>query len=1057
MNDKIIINTISKIHFIITSLLLVIFFLLSILFIVLQNGLYIENISTPKLKIKQLYIKWNENLDVSIKEIKIIKDRNSASSELSIDRISSILKKLPHFYNIFEKIAISNILIDDTKASFQYVKGEDGHLFLESPYLSLKASLSFESSLLNIFIETLKDKNRDISIHGNIILDINQKNATSSLFVDIHNDISLNILLFTNKKKLHYKINSLKKIKNISYLMKLLDLDKELNYWAYEAIDFTYLGINDVYGWLNFNDLNNAYKNIYIQASGKNFIYAYNKNLNSIHTKKTDLIFKSGILYIYPKQASTYKSQLGKSWVKIDFTQKENLLTLKLLFDGKLDKETLTILKQYKIKIPFLQNTGKIETDLTLKINLNTMSVDAKGDFFTKEANFKYYGYDIDIFDAHIILNNYKVTAKKILAKYQDNITTIIDLTFDADTSKGKIDFFITKLVFENLDLSLVADKKSLNATYTLSANKDNLFIHKSLWNYKDILINVDKLQIPFDLDKAQAKIPKTSIESKELGLAYVTGLINLKEINFDLDINLEKIYFQNIRLINKKIKLHLKYNKQLTIHSDERINFYFKEKASFLNPSTIEIKDDILKLEETYLNFGDIFKTKVSAEYSFAKKEGYLQTRRARMTTENFGLLYFNKEKTKFKIKTDLDGKLNIKSKDLEISFWYKNGNWNLDATSMFLLSLNSTFLKNYHLRDGNISFWKKKDDKKVHFSSQIKYPYKLMVKDNFEYEKYFINGSIDPEIKKISFNVNNSIDIKIEKDAEVNIHDIGLNINAFIDLVNSLDVETSNTNNLNVAIEAQNSHLYISENRHVISDNIYLYYYNHILTAGLLYKDGIAGLKYENNHFNAYGENFNDLFMEKLFALSKFEGGNFKFNLSGSTKKYDGIFRINGTTIIKYKVLNNILAFINTIPSLITFSIPEYSAKGLKINTSYMKFTAEKDNFYINDIYLNAKELTITGRGEASFKYNTIDTELTLKTDLGSKVSKIPLLGHLLMGKDSLSTTLQVSGALDNPDINSLLVKDIAVAPLNILLRAITLPYYLIKSIDQNTSKVK
>ncbi len=1055
MNDKIITSIISKIHLIITSLLLVIFISLSILFVVLQNGLYIDNISISKFQIKQLYIKWNENLDVSIKEIKIIKDKNSILPESSIDNLSHILKKIPHFYNIFEKIAISSILIDDAKASFQYIKGEDGHFSLESPYLSLKASLLFEFEFLNIFIETLKDKNRDIEIHGNIVLDINRKNATSSLFLNIHNDISLNVLLFTDKKKLHYKINSLKEIKDITYLAKLLNLDEALDYWVYKAIDFSKLSINEAYGWLNFKDLDNAYKNIYLQTSIKNLLYSYNKNVDSIHTKETTLILKNGVLYIYPKQAYTNKSQLGKSWLKIDFTQKEELLTLKLLFDGKLDKDTLAILEQYKIKIPFLQNTGKIKTDLTLKINLNTMSVDAKGDFFTKEANFKYYGYDIDIFNAHITLDNYKVSSKKMLAKYENNITTMLDLTFDAKSSKGRINFHISKLDFENLDLSLIRDKKLLKATYILSPNNNSLFINKSLWNYKDIIINVDRVKIPFDFDKAELKIPKTSLESKELGLVYVTGLINIKEINFSLNINLEKIYFQNIRLAKKNTKLQLKYNKFLTIYNNQKINFYYKNKLSFINPFIIEIKNDIFKLEETYLNFADIFKTKVSAEYSFDERKGYLQTRRARITTQNFGLLYFNKDKTKFEIKTDTNGVLSVQSDDLEVSFFYKNKNWNLDANSMFLLSLNSAFMKNYHLKDGNISFWKKQDDKKVHFSSHIKYPYKLMVKNNFEYEKYLINGSIDIDTKNILFNINNNIDVNIKDNVDVKIYDIGLNVNAFIDLLNSLEIKTDDTNNLHVSIEAKNSHLYISENRHVISDDIYLYYNNHELTAGLLYKDGVAGLKYKNNHFNAYGKKFNNIFMEKLFALSKFEGGYFKFNLSGSTKKYNGIFTIDDTIIIEYKVLNNVLAFVNTIPSLITFSIPQYNSKGLKISTAYMKFTAEEDIFHISDIYLHSKELIITGKGEASFKYNTIDTDLTLKTDLGSKISKIPLLGHLLMGKDALSTTLHVSGALDNPDINSLLAKDIAVAPLNILLRAITLPYYLIKSIDQNVSK--
>ena len=79
------------------------------------------------------------------------------------------------------------------------------------------------------------------------------------------------------------------------------------------------------------------------------------------------------------------------------------------MFDGKLDKDTLGILEQYKIKIPFLQNSAVTKTNLTLEVSLRTIDVKAKGDFFAKKANFNYLGFDIDVFDAYIKLDNYDV------------------------------------------------------------------------------------------------------------------------------------------------------------------------------------------------------------------------------------------------------------------------------------------------------------------------------------------------------------------------------------------------------------------------------------------------------------------------------------------------------------------------------------------------------------------------------------------------------------------------------------------------------------------------
>ncbi|MDD3476596.1 MAG: AsmA-like C-terminal domain-containing protein, partial [Sulfurimonas sp.] len=60
---------------------------------------------------------------------------------------------------------------------------------------------------------------------------------------------------------------------------------------------------------------------------------------------------------------------------------------------------------------------------------------------------------------------------------------------------------------------------------------------------------------------------------------------------------------------------------------------------------------------------------------------------------------------------------------------------------------------------------------------------------------------------------------------------------------------------------------------------------------------------------------------------------------------------------------------------------------------------------------------------------------------------LSKIPLLGHIILGDKSVSTTLTLTGALDDPDVNTQLAKDIAVAPYNIIKRTLMYPLGLFK----------
>ena len=92
MNDKTVINTISTIYFTIVSFLSFIFLLLTAVFIILQNGLYIDSISIPNIQVKQLYIKWNEKVDISIKEISVVKKESNNKAEFNYKELDKYLK-----------------------------------------------------------------------------------------------------------------------------------------------------------------------------------------------------------------------------------------------------------------------------------------------------------------------------------------------------------------------------------------------------------------------------------------------------------------------------------------------------------------------------------------------------------------------------------------------------------------------------------------------------------------------------------------------------------------------------------------------------------------------------------------------------------------------------------------------------------------------------------------------------------------------------------------------------------------------------------------------------
>ncbi len=242
----------------------------------------------------------------------------------------------------------------------------------------------------------------------------------------------------------------------------------------------------------------------------------------------------------------------------------------------------------------------------------------------------------------------------------------------------------------------------------------------------------------------------------------------------------------------------------------------------------------------------------------------------------------------------------------------------------------------------------------------------------------------------------------------------------------------------------------------RKIVTDTLDATLNNDNFDASLQHMNGSAILKIRNNLFSISGKGFNDKFMEHLFALSDFSGGTFSFEAKGKTDSFDGLMRVENTILKDYKLFNNVLAFVNTVPSLATFSLPNYNTKGLPVKEGYAHFSYQKGIVSVDNFTLNSPEIKITGNAQADFGTNQLDGVLTLKTDLGSKLGKVPMVGYILLGEDgSLSTTLTLRGKLDDPKISTAIAKEIVTAPFNILRR--TLVYPFLWMMDDKKKEVK
>jgi len=1024
------------------------------IFVLLQNGVYIDTISFQNFKVKKLYIKWDEKISIVAQELNIEKEKIKKSSKTDYNKSLERLKKTLTFGSWFKQVTIEKIYINGIKGSFNYIDGESGFLDLYSQDFILKSSISSEKNLLNLEIEEFRIANKELKIDGNLILNTKNKlDMIASLNLYVGSGIKLNLYAYSDANKLSYKIVSKESIKETRRVVDLFNMDPRVKYWVYDAIKMSTLSLNTLYGWVEYENIDDAYLNLRAEAVANDLNYTYDKKLASIQTSSTDLEFKNGILYIRPHDAYTYDFFLDKSWLKIDFTKKEELLTLLLLFKGQANQDLLNLLNRYKIKLPFIQKQGELDTNLKLIINLLSGKVDALGDIRTKKARINYQGVDIDIFNADIFINNSIVKVDNMLAKYKDIATSYVDLDYNASDSKGKLTFRVNKVLLKDNNLKLLQKKSPLNAAYIISPKQDYLTVDKSKWKFKEQTISVDTMHIPFDINKLTAQIPVTSVEVPKLASALVRGDIFLKSMKANLNINLLKLNYGDLKLDQPVAPLTLTYDKKLTLSSNNFLKFDINKRKFKLDNISVDIAQKAIKIKDLLLNVGDNIKSEISAEYSFENSAGVLDLQTLELRESELGELFKNSTNMHFNIKNKNNRTL-IASKEYNCDFTLTDKEWKLNLNSIDKIAKHSKILKKYNVTNGYFTLYKKSSEKNIKFFANTDYKYKFLATKNKPISSYAIDGEIDSETDNINLNVNDLVNVDIGDDVEIKAKDTGINLHEILGFFDDIKTAKETKNRTDFYLDANNCYIYLSENRHVITDSIKLKYSDNILTTKLIHKRGSAEFKLTGNNFYLYGKNFNDEFMEKLFALSKFKGGSLEFYLNGSTKEYSGMIYVKKTTILQYKILNNILAFVNTIPSLVTFSLPGYNKKGVSAKEAYINFKYKDDIYKMSDIHLISKELEIIGLGEASIKNNTINLDLNLKTDLGSTVSKIPVLGQILLGKENLSTTLTVTGALDDPDVNTQIAKSIIVAPFNIIKRTLMYPLELFKS-DKDKDK--
>lgn len=1043
MNDNAITKIITKIHFNLLTFFLLLFLGGFFIFVALLEGFTISHLKLGDIKFERLYLKWDNRLVISAAVIDL-SELHRDNEPITLKPLSKVTDSIYGIQRWVSSIDIETIRYQKNRLSIHYKKGSIGLLDFHVGDQYLAGNFSLLPELLNV---TLSSKmNSAAAINGYLHLYLQKQKLNASAQLTLPNSPTLTLRAIGDQEKLYLDIKADHSFSHLNDLVSFFDIDAKTRPWISEYAKGSAFTLLECHGNFLYNKPQKLLETIIIRARVDNAQYTFAPTISPIIAKNVDVIFTHGILYITPEDGYFYNMPTQQSSLLIDFNPEHVLLKAQIQTNqAQLNDSILNLLHYYKITMPIRQNKGLCNVDLNLTIDLNNFNTTAQGKFTPGRSELQLENFILQTMGGIVTLDTTKVSFSGFDARYKNILHAKVKGFYHADIEKGNVQIIPYSCTPTGDATSIALSPLPLNvkAIYHINPRIDRLQILPTQWKIFNEIVKVEGFTIPFDFNNTSATIPKLRFFIPNKVQGSLEG--NLSSNEWLLQFGLSKFNLKDLLLRNSSYAFTLKSdNNTVNITSKLPSSWKLNGQDFSLSPLKINITNSKLQFDDIKVNVDTILEGSIFGEYLWKLNKGFLILKDTKPLNPYIsGYIKLDKsEKFSFDL---LDQQLELHSQSMGVDFSTMSQGWKITVPDISLLAHNTPLLRQYQIKNGNVNLYYNPSQRRYTFHGVIDYPYHLMTVNDESLSRYQFSGSY--QNGKSSIRVNNRLQIEYADEINIRAKNMGINIPElakWLDIPHTHDDSNKSSADKTINLIGSNVHLYLMKDRKIMADTLIASLSQGNLEARLAYDKGSADLLMKDGLYYVEGSRFNDIFMEHLFALSDFNGGEMSFKMSGKVDNFEGVVRIENTTLKEYKLLNNVLSFINTIPALATFSLPNYNSKGLPLKEAYSHYTFKNHQFIVDNFTLDSPELKMVGEGKVNYKEDSVQGTLTLKSDLGSQLGRIPMVGYILFGNDrSISTTLNIKGKLSDPVVETSVVREIITAPFNILKRTITYPF--------------
>ena len=772
--------------------------------------------------------------------------------------------------------------------------------------------------------------------------------------------------------------------------------------------------------------------------------------------KSININTQNSKLYINKELINISKIDLNLDVFK--FINKENSIkNIQISVSKSKIKDITNFINEYKFSIPraiiFNQiEDGYIEAVLNIKFNENNQSelnYDLKGKISEAKLNILNHSIVRDInFDFNIEDKKYNIqkatfkyqeinfNSKEVLIKklennyevkgYLSNKIGLIDHNYFKKISPYNLDFLENKKILaetnNEFEFKIDSKRKIKNLNLISKINFEEIFINKKIQNLiflKNGNINLDykKDNLKIDIQSGYSFI-NDNYKNNEKDRIKI-NIIKKKKEDFKVEatLNNKNNFINSIEFSNylKNIDNIIK-EQEIIFGSDNQINFSINSKNKIKN---LSIKS-IINLEKFIINYK-----------STSMKEIFPNYKNIIKTENNLINIDFSENKTNIVSK----GNYSFENEYDKFDFEVTKNNKNINFLSSIEISKNPMLLK-------DIEYQKNKD-----VFSEIKLKGQLLKdkKINFKYINFYENEN-NISISNLYLSNDYKI-IDIDK-LQLKYLNSGQELNQLSVLKKNKKYYLDSTNFdgkfiIKKLIKNDSNENVLKKFKNLNSELILNF--DHFLIGSLDYLKKIKGdilvennkIKYAkiaakingNNDFNlniktnSKKEKVTNLYIDKPEPFIK----NYKFiegfnegSLSFSSIEKDGISKSN-LKIFDFKVKKvPVLAKILTLASLQGIA-DLLTGEGIRFDDFEMDFESSKNSTNIKEMYVIGPAISILMEGYIEKKKLTsLRGTLVPATTINKTISKIPLLGNILVGKKVGEGVFGVSFKIKGPPKN-------------------------------------